>query len=114
MQAQPRVRPQRLTIGCCRGAALENRQEDSPAGSTVRQERNGSETSLWHISCLFKRSCCRRCQPGYCFMVVEVRESVDSFVHGSQHIAVERYEPVGPGPYPVILLLHGRDGMVSG
>jgi dienelactone hydrolase len=34
----------------------------------------------------------------------------DQFVSGGQTIKVWRFEPVGTGPYPAVLMLHGLDG----
>src|SRR5437868_9526808 len=44
-------------------------------------------------------------------MTVEVNEFVDSFAHGTQRITLDRYQPAGRGPYPAVLLLHGRGGL---
>lgn len=46
--------------------------------------------------------------------MIEVRESTDSFAHGPRRVTVERYEPAGPGPFPAVLVLHGRDGLTGG
>lgn len=40
-----------------------------------------------------------------------LREVNESFAHGARRITLERYEPLGEGPFPTVLLLHGRDGL---